>query len=195
MSKERKALQLRNTRETEIKVKLNIEGTGTVKADSGIKFFDHMLAQLAQHAGFDLLIEAEGDLEIDQHHTVEDIGITLGQAFLKALGDKKGISRFADCSVPLDESLVKTSVDISGRPYLYTDLDFSREMVGDFPSELVEEFLRAFSSHAKITLHIELIRGENCHHQIEAVFKSLARALKDAVSIVSEEMPSTKGKL
>jgi len=114
---------------------------------------------------------------------------------LQALGDKKGISRFADCSVPLDESLVKTSVDISGRSFLYTDLDLNREMVGDFPSELVEEFLRAFSSHAKITLHIELIRGKNCHHQIEAVFKSLARALKDAVTIVSEEMPSTKGKL
>ncbi len=195
MSKERKAVKKRATNETEVEVELNLDGEGKGDIDSGLKFFDHMLAQLAKHGGFDLMVKAEGDLEIDEHHTVEDVGITLGQAFNQALGDKKGIARFADSHTPLDETLVRTAVDISGRSYLYADFDFSREMVGDFPSELVWEFLKSFVNHAKITLHMDLIRGDNCHHQIEAAFKSLAVTLKKAVEVVSDRMPSTKGKL
>lgn len=195
MSSEREAVKKRKTLETEVEVQINLDGSGNNQIDSKINFFDHMLDQLSKHGGFDLKIKAEGDLEIDEHHTVEDIGITLGEAFNEALGDKKGIARFADSHTPLDETLVRTAVDISGRSYLYTDFDFSREVVGDFPSELVWEFLKSFVNHAEITLHIDLIRGDNCHHQIEAVFKSLALTLKKAVEIVSDRMPSTKGKL
>jgi len=195
MSEERRAVKERETFETSVKVELNLDGEGKADIDSGIKFFDHMLDQLAKHSGFDLVVQADGDLEIDEHHTVEDIGITLGQAFNEALGDKKGIARFADSTVPLDETLVRTAIDISGRPYLYNDFDFSRDMVGDFPSELVYEFFKSFVNYAKITLHTEIIRGDNCHHQIEAVFKCLAVTLRKAVKVVSDRMPSTKGKL
>ena len=195
MSEERKSIKKRETFETKVKVELNLDGDGNRDIDSGIKFFDHMLDQLAKHSGFDLKIKADGDLEIDEHHTVEDIGITLGKAFNEALGNKKGIARFADSVIPLDETLVRTAVDISGRPFLHNNLEFSRSMVGDFPSELVDEFLKSFTNHAMITMHIDLIRGENCHHQIEAVFKSLAVTLKKAVEIVSDRMPSTKGKI
>lgn len=195
MSKKRKAVKKRETYETSVKIELDLDGDGKGSIDSGIKFFDHMLAQLTKHSGFDLIVEADGDLEIDEHHTVEDIGITLGDAFVEALGDKKGIARFANNLTPLDETLIRTVVDISGRPFLHFDLDFSREMVGDLPAEMVEEFLRAFTNHAGLTLHIDLIRGDNCHHQIEAVFKSLALVLKDAVEVVSDKMPSTKGKI
>lgn len=195
MSKNRKAVKKRETYETSVKVELDLDGEGKGSIDSGLKFFDHMLAQLTKHSGFDLVVEADGDLEIDEHHTVEDIGITLGDAFVEALGDKKGIARFANNLTPLDETLVRTVVDISGRPFLHSGLEFSREMVGDLPAEMVEEFLRAFTNHAGLTLHIDLIRGDNCHHQIEAVFKSLALVLKDAVEVVSDKMPSTKGKI
>lgn len=195
MSENRKAVKKRETYETSVKVELNLDGKGKGNIDSGLKFFDHMLAQLTKHSGFDLVVEADGDLEIDEHHTVEDIGITLGDAFVEALGDKKGIARFANKLTPLDETLVRTVVDISGRPFLHSGLEFSREMVGDLPAEMVEEFLRAFTNHAGLTLHIDLIRGDNCHHQIEAVFKSLALVLKDAVEVVSDKMPSTKGKI
>lgn len=195
MSENRKAVKKRETYETSVKIELNLDGEGKGSIDSGLKFFDHMLAQLTKHSGFDLVVEADGDLEIDEHHTVEDIGITLGEAFLKALGDKKGIARFANNLTPLDETLVRTVVDISGRPFLHSGLDFSREMVGDLPAEMVEEFLRAFTNHAGLTLHIDLIRGDNCHHQIEAVFKSLALVLKDAVEVGSKKIPSTKGKI
>ena len=195
MSKERRAVKKRETYETKIEVEINLDGKGEGDIDSGLKFFDHMLAQLAKHGGFDLMVKADGDLEIDEHHTVEDIGITIGQAFNEAIGDKQGIARFADSHTPLDETLVRTVVDISGRPYLYADFNFSREMVGDFPSELVWEFLKSFVNNAKITLHMDLIRGTNCHHQIEAAFKSLAVTLKRAVEVVSDRMPSTKGKL
>ncbi|MGM0603479.1 MAG: imidazoleglycerol-phosphate dehydratase HisB [Bacillota bacterium] len=191
----RKAVKERETGETKVKVEINLDGSGNCSINTGIGFFDHMLKQIGRHGGFDLNIFAEGDLEIDGHHTVEDIGITMGQAFLEALGDKKGISRFSSVLIPLDESLVRTVVDISGRSFLYTDLQFSREKVGDFPSELAVEFLRAFAYNGGITLHVELMYGENCHHQIEAVFKSLARALKLAVKVDSDQIPSTKGVL
>lgn len=195
MSEKRKAVKKRETYETSVKIELDLDGEGKGSIDSGLKFFDHMLAQLTKHSGFNLVVEADGDLEIDEHHTVEDIGITLGDAFVEALGDKKGIARFANNLTPLDETLVRTVVDISGRPFLHSSLKFSREMVGDLPAEMVEEFLRAFTNHAGLTLHIDLIRGDNCHHQIEAVFKSLALVLKDAVEVVSDKMPSTKGKI
>ncbi len=195
MSEKRVASKKRETYETEVEVTINLDGDGSGQIDSGIKFFDHMLNQLAKHSGFDLTIKAQGDLEIDEHHTVEDIGITLGDAFLSALGDKKGIKRFANNLAPLDETLVRTALDISGRPYLYSDLNLTRAMVGDFPAELTEEFLKSFTNHAKITLHVDILRGNNCHHQIEAVFKSLALALKESTEIVSDKMPSTKGML
>ncbi len=195
MSENRKAVITRKTAETNIEISIDLDGSGKCSIDTGVAFFDHMLDQVARHGDFDLNISADGDLEIDAHHTVEDTGIALGQAFADALGYKKGISRFSSVLIPLDESLVRTTVDISGRPFLYTDLSFSREMVGDFPSELVVEFLRAFSYNAGITVHVELMHGENCHHQIEAVFKALARALKLAVKIESDQIPSTKGVL
>jgi imidazoleglycerol-phosphate dehydratase len=195
VSEKRVATKKRETFETKVEVTIDLDGDGNANIDSGIKFFDHMLNQLAKHSGFDLTIKAQGDLEIDEHHTVEDIGITLGDAFLSALGDKKGIKRFANNLAPLDETLVRTALDISGRPYLFTDLNLTREMVGDFPSELTEEFLKSFVNHAKVTLHLDILRGENCHHQIEAVFKSLALALKESTEVVSDKMPSTKGML
>jgi len=154
-----------------------------------------MLEQIARHGNVDLELSVKGDLHIDTHHSIEDTGIALGKAFAKALGNKKGITRFSSALVPLDETLVRAVVDISGRPYLYTELPFTREVVGDFPSEMVVEFMRAFAFNAGITLHLEILHGENCHHQIEAVFKALARALKDAVRIESDKIPSTKGVL
>lgn len=195
MNKDRAALEQRKTKETEISANLNLDGEGKSEIKTGIGFFDHMLEQIARHGNIDLELSVKGDLYIDSHHSIEDTGITLGKAFAKALGDKQGITRFSSALVPLDETLVRAVVDISGRPYLYTDLPFTREMVGDFPAEMVVEFMRAFAYNAGITLHLEILHGENCHHQIEAVFKALARALKDAVKIESDKIPSTKGVL
>ena len=195
MSRDRVAVEQRKTTETEIIASVNLDGEGRSEIKTGIGFFDHMLEQIARHGNIDLELSAKGDLHIDTHHSIEDTGIALGKAFAKALGNKKGITRFSSALVPLDETLVRAVVDISGRPYLYTDLPFSREMAGDFPSEMVVEFMRAFAFNAGITLHLEILHGENCHHQIEAVFKALARALKDAVKIESNKIPSTKGVL
>ncbi|CCU79667.1 Imidazoleglycerol-phosphate dehydratase [Halanaerobium saccharolyticum subsp. saccharolyticum DSM 6643] len=195
MSRDRVAVEQRKTTETEIIASVNLDGEGRSEIKTGIGFFDHMLEQIARHGNIDLELSAKGDLHIDTHHSIEDTGIALGKAFAKAIGNKKGITRFSSALVPLDETLVRAVVDISGRPYLYTDLPFSREMVGDFPSEMVNEFMRAFAFNAGITLHLEILHGENCHHQIEAVFKALARALKDAVEIESDKIPSTKGVL
>jgi imidazoleglycerol-phosphate dehydratase len=195
MTKDRVAVEQRKTAETEIIVSINLDGEGKGDFKTGVGFFNHMLEQLSRHGDFDIEISVKGDLEVDEHHTIEDTGIALGKAFAAALGDKKGIRRFSSALVPLDETLVRTVVDISGRPYLYHDLPFTREMVGDFPSEMVVEFLRAFAFNMGITLHIEILHGDNCHHQIEAVFKSLARALKKAVKIESDKIPSTKGVL
>lgn len=195
MTKDRVAVEQRKTKETEINVSVNLDGEGRNDIKTGVGFFDHMLEQIARHGNIDLELSVKGDLHIDTHHSIEDTGIALGKAFSKALGDKKGVSRFSSVLVPLDETLVRAVVDISGRPYLHTALPFSREMVGDLPAEMVVEFMRAFAFNAGITLHLEILYGQNCHHQIEAVFKALARALKEAVKIKSDKIPSTKGVL
>ena len=187
----------RSTKETYIEIELNLDGSGNSSINTGIGFFDHMLDALQKHAGFDLTVQAKGDLHIDGHHTVEDVGIVLGQALVQAIGDAKGITRFGHAYCPLDESLARAVVDISGRPFLYFDCPLPLTRVGDFDGELFEEFLRAFAMNAKITLHVELLHGVNQHHAMEAMTKALARALKMALKIdVNEKgIPSTKGVL
>jgi imidazoleglycerol-phosphate dehydratase len=194
----RAATMARTTSETDILVELDLDGGSLVEATTGIPFFDHMLSQLGRHGGFDLLVQATGDLEIDAHHTVEDVGIALGEAFKAAVGDKAGIRRFASNRVPLDEALVDVALDLSGRPYLHYEVEFPGEKIlGDppFDPQLVEEFWRAFGTAAAITLHISLVRGKNTHHIIEACFKSVARSLRDAVKVEGTGVPSTKGTL
>ena len=191
----RQANQHRETNETKVAVALVVEGAGTAKADTGIPFFDHMLEQLGKHAGFDLIVDAKGDLEVDLHHTVEDVGIVLGSVLREALGDKKGVRRFADALVPLDEALVQVALDLSGRPYLVYDVDPVAEWIGTFDPQLAEEFWRAFAFAAGITLHLRSLSGRNGHHVIEASFKGVARALRDAVRVEGSEVPSTKGRL
>lgn len=194
----RKAEIKRKTAETDIALKLNLDGKGTAKIDSGCGFLDHMLTLFAKHGRFDLTVKCTGDTFVDYHHTVEDIGICLGQAFKTALGEKKGITRYGSTILPMDEALILTAVDISGRSFLVKELDIKAEKVGDFDTELVEEFLIAFSSNANLTLHVRQLAGSNAHHIIEGVFKSLARTLKAAVSIdatAKNEIPSTKGVL
>ncbi|HEU5300786.1 MAG TPA: imidazoleglycerol-phosphate dehydratase HisB [Acidimicrobiia bacterium] len=185
----------RSTKETAISVKVGLDGTGRASARTGIPFFDHMLEQLGKHAHFDLDIEADGDLEIDLHHTVEDVGIALGEAIATALGDKAGVRRFASSSVPLDEALVQVSLDLSGRPFLVYEVDPVVEWIGTFDVQLCEEFWRAFTVAAAVTLHLRSISGRNGHHVIEASFKGVAVALRDAVRIESTGIPSTKGTL
>ena len=194
----RAAAVARTTNETDIAVDLLIDGTGQVEVSTGLPFFDHMLSQLGRHGGFDLSVRATGDLEIDAHHTVEDVGIALGEVFRTALGDKAGIRRFASNRVPLDEALVDVALDLSGRPYIVYEVDFPGEKIlGDppFDPQLVEEFWRAFATEARMTLHVELVRGKNTHHIVEATFKSIARSLRDAVKIEGSGIPSTKGVL
>lgn len=194
----RTANRSRKTSETEIEISVSLDAGGNVAVDTGIPFFDHMLDQLGRHGGLNLAISALGDLEIDAHHTVEDTGILLGEAFADALGDKVGIRRFASLRVPLDEALVDVALDLSGRPYLHYDIDFPGEKIlGDppFDPQLVEEFWRAFVTAANITLHISLVHGRNTHHIIEACFKGVARCLRDAVRIEGIAVPSTKGTL
>lgn len=186
---------IRKTGETDIKVKINIDGGGKSDIDTGIGFLDHMLILFSKHGLFDLDVKAKGDLYVDSHHTVEDIGITLGQAFSKALGDKKSIKRYGVSYVPMDETLVRVVADISGRPYLYYDMDLNAQVLGNFETETVEDFLRAFAFNSSITLHVELLHGKNTHHIIEAAFKALGRALDEAVKIDERinGVPSTKG--
>jgi imidazoleglycerol-phosphate dehydratase len=194
----RQATVQRTTKETDIEASLVIDGSGRVDLSTGIPFFDHMLAQLGRHGGFDLTVKATGDLEIDAHHTVEDVGIVLGQLFAEAVGDKAGVRRFASNRVPLDEALVDVALDLSGRPFLVYEIDFPGEKIlGDppFDPQLVEEFWRAFGAAAAITLHISLVRGKNTHHIVEATFKSVARSLRDAVKVEGTGVPSTKGML
>ena len=194
----RSAKVLRKTKETDITVDLNLDGTGSSSLDSGIGFLDHMLEQISRHGLFDLSIKAEGDLHIDAHHTVEDIGITFGQAFEKAIGDKLGIRRYGHAYVPLDEALSRVVLDISGRPGLDLNIDFTRAKIGEFDVDLIYEFFQGFTNHANITLHIDNIKGENAHHQAETVFKAFGRALRYAVEIdkkIKGVMPSTKGTL
>ena len=188
----------RKTAETNIALTLSLDGTGVAKIDSGCGFLDHMLTLFAKHGRFDLEVKCKGDVEVDYHHTVEDIGICLGQAFEKALGDKKGIVRYGNFILPMDEALILTAVDLSGRSFLVKELDIKANKVGDFDTELVEEFLLAFTRTANCTLHVRQLSGSNAHHVIEGVFKSLARSLKAAVKIdesAKDEIPSTKGVL
>lgn len=188
----------RTTAETDIKLSLNLDGRGNSDIDTGVGFLDHMLTLFARHARLDLSVKANGDTYVDDHHTVEDVGISLGQAFAEALGDKKGIKRYGDCTLPMDESLILSAVDISGRSYLGFGLEIPTEKVGTFDTELVEEFWLGFVRNAGITLHIRQLAGKNSHHIIEGTFKSVARSLRQAVSIEKEysnEIPSTKGLL
>jgi imidazoleglycerol-phosphate dehydratase len=188
----------RNTAETKIRVKVNLDGTGKANLHTGIGFFDHMLDQIARHGMIDLDIHADGDLHIDGHHTVEDVGITLGQAFHQAVGDKKGIRRYGHAYVPLDEALSRVVIDFSGRPGLVMDVPFKSGMIGAFDTQLTHEFFQGFANHAFVTLHIDNLKGENAHHQAETVFKAFARALRSAIEFDPRAVgmiPSTKGSL
>ena len=188
----------RNTLETKIRVVVNLDGTGVAKLATGIGFFDHMLDQIARHGMIDLTVEAKGDLHIDAHHTIEDVGITLGQALAKALGDKSGLRRYGHAYVPLDEALSRVVVDLSGRPGLVFNVPFTRAMIGEFDVDLVREFFQGLVNHAAITVHVDALRGDNSHHQAETVFKAFARALRMAVEADSRAagaIPSTKGAL
>ena len=188
----------RVTAETDIKLSLDLDGRGASDIDTGVGFLDHMLTLFAKHARFDLYVQAKGDNYVDDHHTVEDVGIVLGQAFAEAVGDKKGICRFGDCILPMDEALILCAVDISGRDYLGYALEIPTEKVGTFDTELAEEFWISFARNARVTLHLRQLAGSNSHHIIEGAFKAVARALRNAVSIDSayaDEVPSTKGLL
>ena len=194
----RQAQVTRNTLETQIEVRLNLDGSGKSRLATGIGFFDHMLDQVARHGMVDLEIAAKGDLHIDAHHTVEDVGITLGQAFTKAIGDKKGIRRYGHAYVPLDEALSRVVIDLSGRPGLDYSVDYARGLIGEFDVDLVHEFFQGFVNHASVTLHIDNLKGRNAHHQAETIFKAFGRALRMAVELDargSGTLPSTKGSL
>ncbi len=198
MSQPRQASVERNTLETRIQVRVNLDGTGESSFDTGLPFLDHMLDQVARHGLMDLEVIAQGDLHIDAHHTVEDIGITLGQAFAGAVGDKRGIFRYGHAYVPLDEALSRVVVDFSGRPGLVYEVEFVRAMIGSFDADLFREFFQGFVNHAQVTLHIDNLRGRNAHHVAETVFKAFGRALRFAVAIdprMIETIPSTKGTL
>lgn len=188
----------RNTKETQIRVRLDLDGTGTSRLSTGIPFLEHMLDQVARHAMIDLEVEAKGDLHIDAHHTVEDIGITLGQALARAVGDKAGIRRFGHAYVPLDEALSRVVIDLSGRPGLEYHVAYTRALIGEFDVDLVHEFFQGFVNHAQVTLHVDNLRGDNAHHQCETVFKAFARALRMALEAdarAAGTIPSTKGAL
>ena len=188
----------RNTLETQIQINLNLDGTGIGEFNTGIPFFEHMLDQVSRHGLMDLQIQATGDLEIDDHHTVEDVGITLGQAFAQAVGDKKGMTRYGHAYVPLDEALSRVVIDFSGRPGLFYEIPFTRSSVGGFDVDLFREFFQGFVNHAQVTLHIDNLKGDNSHHQIETVFKAVGRALRMALMPdvrMSGIVPSTKGSL
>ena len=194
----RRAEITRKTAETDITVEINLDGTGAYDNRTGVGFFDHMLDQLARHSLIDVTIRATGDLHIDDHHTVEDTGIALGQALTRALGDKRGIRRYGACLLPMDDALVRSALDLSGRPYLVWHLDMPTPKIGSFDTELVREFFQALSTHGGITLHVDQLHGLNSHHIAEAAFKAVARALRDAVETdprKSDAVPSTKGAL
>ena len=193
----RKAEITRDTLETQISVTIDLDGTGRAQLATGVPFLDHMLDQIARHGVFDIEIQAKGDLHIDAHHTVEDVGITLGQAFAKAVGDKKGVRRYGHAYVPLDEALSRVVIDLSGRPGLAFNVDFTRARIGDFDVDLVHEFFQGFVNHALVTLHVDNLRGDNAHHQCETAFKAFGRALRMAVELDTRTsgVPSTKGTL
>jgi len=194
----REAQVTRNTLETQIEVHLNLDGSGKSTLATGVGFFDHMLDQVARHGMLDLEIRAKGDLHIDAHHTVEDVGITLGQAFAQAIGDKKGVRRYGHAYVPLDEALSRVVIDLSGRPGLEYSVDYARGLIGEFDVDLVHEFFQGFANHALVTLHIDNLKGRNAHHQTETIFKAFGRALRMAAELdprASGVLPSTKGRL
>ena len=189
----------RTTKETAIKVRLDLDGTGATDVATGVGFFDHMLEQLGRHSGIDLNVSASGDLHVDSHHTVEDVGIAIGTALARALGDKAGIRRFASVAIPLDEALIEVALDLSGRPYLAYDVEYAPDTPGlgspPFDPQLAEEFFRAFATSGALTLHVRCRAGKNTHHKVEATFKAVARALRDAVRVEGTAIPSTKGAL
>ena len=194
----RRATIRRDTKETKIGVSVDLDGKGTSRIATGIGFFDHMLDQIARHGTIDLDIDAKGDLHIDGHHTVEDVGIALGMAVAEAVGDKRGLTRYGHAYVPLDEALSRVVIDFSGRPSLVMNVPFKAGMIGDFDAQLAHEFFQGFANHALVTLHIDNLRGENAHHQCETVFKAFARALRTAVTVdprLGNVVPSTKGSL
>jgi len=194
----RRATLTRTTAETDISVKLNLDGTGVYDNQTGVGFFDHMLDQLARHALIDMTVRCDGDLHIDDHHTVEDVGIAIGQALAKAAGDKKGIQRYGSCLLPMDDALVRAALDLSGRPFLVWNVDLPTPKIGTFDTELVREFFQALSTHGGITLHVDMLHGLNSHHIAEAAFKAVARALRIALEVdarVADAIPSTKGSL
>ncbi len=198
MTQQRTADVTRNTKETQIRARINLDGTGEAKLATGIGFFDHMLDQIARHGLIDIDIAAQGDLHIDGHHTVEDVGITLGMAVAQAVGDKKGLTRYGHAYVPLDEALSRVVVDFSGRPGLHMNVPFKSGMVGGFDTQLTYEFFQGFANHALVTLHIDNLKGENAHHQAETVFKAFGRALRMALTLDPRSagvIPSTKGSL
>ena len=194
----RRAEISRKTAETDITVEINLDGTGSYDNQTGVGFFDHMLDQLARHSLIDMKIRAKGDLHIDDHHSVEDVGIALGQALTAALGDKRGIRRYGSCLLPMDDALVRAALDLSARPFLVWNLELPTAKIGTFDTELVREFFQAFATHGGITLHVDQLNGFNSHHIAEAAFKAVARALRDAVEIdprKADAVPSTKGSL
>ena len=198
MTAPRTATVQRDTKETQIRVSVNLDGTGVSKLDTGIGFFDHMLDQIARHGLIDLDIQAVGDLHIDGHHTVEDVGITLGQAVAQAVGDKKGLTRYGHAYVPLDEALSRVVIDFSGRPGLFMDVDFKAGMIGAFDTQLTFEFFQGFSNHAGVSLHVDNLKGHNAHHQAETIFKAFGRALRMGMTLDPRSLgviPSTKGSL
>ena len=186
---------VRETKETTVRVELTLDGAGSATADTGLPFFDHMLQQFGTHAGFVLAVTAEGDLAVDGHHTVEDVGLALGQALREALDDKRGIRRFASSTVPLDESAVEVALDLSGRPFVVHEVDVPAETIGTYDTGLTEDFVRAFATAAEMTLHVRLVAGRSPHHVVEAEFKAIATCLRDAVRVLGEDVPSTKGTL
>ena len=185
----------RNTLETQIAVEINLDGSGQADIDTGVGFFDHMLTLMAFHGKFDMKVKCHSDTYVDDHHTIEDIGIALGECVKNALGDRRGIRRYSTVFIPMDEALSQTSIDVSNRPYLVFNAEFADERVGNMTTQMVKEFFRAFVNESRVTLHINLLYGENDHHKIEAIFKSFARALKDAIEIISDEVASSKGVL
>jgi len=192
---DRKSKITRKTKETDISVQINLDGEGRYEIDSSIGFLDHMLSHLSKHSKIDLTLKAKGDLEVDQHHTVEDVAICLGEALIEALGDKKGIGRYGNSSVPMEDALANVAVDLSGRPFCVYNVQYRTEKVGDFDVECFEELLRSFSNHGKFNLHITVPHGTNSHHIAEAIFKALGQALGQAVKITGKDIPSTKGTL
>lgn len=191
----RRSFVERNTLETKVKVKINLDGSGKADIDTGLGFLDHMLTLLSFHSKFDLIVKCSGDLQVDDHHTIEDLGICLGQAFKDAIGEKVGIRRYSTVYIPMDESLAYTSLDISNRPYLVFNVNFQSERIGNMSTQMFKEFFRAFVNESRTTLHINLLYGENDHHKIEAVFKSFARALKEGCEVISSDISSSKGVL